>query len=322
MPSPIFWDSFGSYATGDFTKKWTSSGGSTAIVPGAGPRGGPAAYPRDLAKTVTPAATGAWGFTVKLIGYALDLFQIFDAGNLQLRFILNGDGTLSVQTYGGPTLATSAFAFSTGIKYHVQIKVVINGATGYVLVKVNGTNTIIDISDVDTQQTANAYFTSFSPTFDGYLADFYYADDLLGELRADWCPANGNGNSSQLLGSDADSVDNYQQVDDAAPDGDATCVESSTVGQKDTYPHAGISHNPVTIFGVQTVLCVEKDDAGERTVCPVVRSGGADYDGAAVAPSAGSYAYFLEPKLVDPATSAAWLKAAVNAAEIGMKVVS
>jgi hypothetical protein len=64
---------------------------------------------------------------------------------------------------------------------------------------------------------------------------------------------------------------------------------------------------------------VRKGAEGPGQVKLVTRSNSTDYDGAAQGIGGTSYAYVREVREVDPATSAAWLEAAWNAVEIGLK---
>ena len=47
------------------------------------------------------------------------------------------------------------------------------------------------------------------------------------DARVDYLPVNGNGYSSQFVGSDSDSVDNYALLSEVTPDDDATYVQSA-----------------------------------------------------------------------------------------------
>jgi hypothetical protein len=109
-------------------------------------------------------------------------------------------------------------------------------------------------------------------------------------------------------------------VDDNPANDDTDYNQSSNVGDKDTYDMAALSGNWASIKAVQVLMEARKDDAGARSICSVTRSGGTDYDGAAQGLTT-SYMYYTEILQNDPATSAAWAnKAAVDAAEFGMKV--
>lgn len=97
------------------------------------------------------------------------------------------------------------------------------------------------------------YVTFGGGVVSGWI-DFAYFDDMYVESSAGeaaqpcsarrlYCGyANGNGSQSQLTGSDGNSVNNYQQVDDAqTPDGDTTYNLGASSGLQDLYAHAAIT---------------------------------------------------------------------------------
>lgn len=130
----------------------------------------------------------------------------------------------------------------------------------------------------------------------------------------------GAGATTQLAATGAAS--NYAAVNEATQNGDTSYVASATAGQEDTYAMADLSATVAAVKGLQTVLVARKDDAGPRTVAPVLRPGGAggsDQVGASV-PLVASYAMQLQVWETNPATSAPWTPADVTAAEVGMKV--
>lgn len=332
-----FCDSFDHYVTADISKKWTSAGSAT-ISSGNGRRsssslrlttwtGGPA---------VTLAAHATWvvGFSLKFSALpnstGAALVDLFDVVTSQVTLWLETDGTLSV--YSGSTfLGGSVSALSTGVEYYIEFKATINNSTGAAEVRVNGAS-VVTLSSIDTQRTGSAQASNISIVFSGDAnAANVDIDDLvicdgagsanntfLGDRRVDAYLPSGNGNSSQLTGSDGNSTDNYLLVDEAAPNGDTDYVETSTSGQKDTYAFTDMTHTPATISGVQVCLTARKDDAGARSVAAVTRSGGSDTDGATQALGT-SYAVYREVRETDPNTSAAWTKTNLNSAEFGAK---
>jgi hypothetical protein len=73
------------------------------------------------------------------------------------------------------------------------------------------------------------------------------------------------------------------------------------------------------IRAVQILASVRKAADGPGKIKLVTRSNATDYDGAEQYIAGTTYAYLREIREVDPATSAPWLEAAWNAAEIGIK---
>lgn len=333
-----FVDSFDHYATADIGQKYSGSSNNPTIVAGNGRRGTASLRMNSSVASVTRVldAQATWivGFSIRttaLPGSDLPFLTFQDAGTAQVDLRLRADGTIRT-TRNGTALATSASALSAATTYYVEAKVVINDTTGSVEVRVNGSSTgWINITGQDTKNTANASANGImitSPVSSTDFDDLYICDgagstnnDFLGDVRVDCYLPNGNGNSSQLVGSDSNSTDNYLLVDEASQNGDTDYVQSATAAQKDTYGFADMSHTPTSIFGVQINMIAKKDDSGNRSICSVTRSGGADTDGATQALGT-TYSDYREISETDPNTAAAWTRTNLNNAEFGVKVAA
>jgi len=342
-----FIDGFDHYATADLTLKWNSIGVSTAIDATGGRRGSgalalDAGSSKYVQKTIAAVATAVVGFALKYTGTPSQGYLVYfgDAGADQCGFRFNADGTVSF--YRGTTLvATSSNSMSAGTWYYCEAKVLINNTTGTYEFRVNGTSTgWLAATGQNTRSTANnttngIYFNARAANQSSQginsttvrIDDFYYLDtsgsapnnDFLGDVRIDTVLPSGAGNTTQFTPSTGS---NYQCVDEASQNGDTDYVQDSTVNHKDTYAYADITHTPSAIYGVQVNMIAKKDDAGTRSVCSVVRSGGTDTDGATQALSAVSYSDLMEIIENDPNTAAAWTKTNLNAAEFGVKLVA
>lgn len=279
----------------------------------------------------------AWvvGFALKMqslgTGTNHHLLSFVDGTTVQVDIYLDNTGHLIV-TRGSTVLATSTSVLTVEVWNYIEVKVTLDNTTGAAEVRVNGSSSgWINISDVDTCATANEYasvirYGSTTSSGTGRIDDLYICDtdgsvnnDFLGDVRVDAYLPNGNGASSQFTGSDSDSTDNYMLVDDAAPDGDTTYVQSSTVNQIDTYSFTEMSHTPATIFGLQIVMDAKKDDSGTRSIAGVVRQSSTNYAGSNQVLST-SYVGYTDIRETDPATAAAWTKDGINSAEFGIKV--
>lgn len=337
-----FADSFDHYVTADIVKKWTATDGTGITIQStAGRRGGQclriSTSAASVSKTFDAHASWVIGFAfnpASLPGSAVRLVVAFDGSTEHLRLRLNTDGTISVLRGGSTVLSTSAASINFGSFGFLEWKFTINDSTGSYDVRYNGAS-ITSGSGVDTRNggnaTANLFQLRSSSETSGSNWDFddlYICDgagsvnnDFLGDVRVDCYLANGNGNSSQLTGSDGNSTDNYALVDESLQNGDTDYVQSSTVNQKDTYAFTDMSHTPSNIFGVQINLVSRKDDSGTRSICAVTRSGGSDTDGTTQALST-SYLCLREIRETDPNTSSAWTRTGFNNAEFGAKVAA
>lgn len=339
-----FMDSFDHYATADITEKWSSINATPVIAASVGRRSTAAmefnSNTDRVSKQIDAQSTWTVGMAISIAtqpGTGGDIIYFGDSGADQCGVFLNADKTLSFRR-GTTVLGTSTFALPTGGYSYLECKVVIDNTAGTFEIRVDGSNKL-SATGQDTQATANAtaneiFIHGRTAINTGPGTGLIRIDDLfindgagsvnngfLGDSRVDSYAPNGNGNSSQHTGSDGNSVDNYLLVDEAAPNDDTDYVESTTVGNKDTYAFTDMTHTPATIHGVQLCMAAKKDDAGAKSIAGVTRSGGTDFDGATVAIST-SYQYVLQMRETDPNTSAAWTKTNLNAAEFGMKVAA
>lgn len=336
-----FVDSFDHYATADVSQKYSDHNSSgMSISAGNGRRSTKSLRLGQSGSSVTRVhsshATWIVGFAFRfaaLPGSYLAFLSFQDASTLHVDIRLGSDGTLRA-TRNGTTLATSSNALSANTFYYIETKVTIDDSAGVVEVRVNGSSTgWINITGQDTRNAANATANLIKINGIGIsnvdVDDLYICDgagsvnnSFLGDVRVDCYLPDGNGNSSQLVGSDGNSTDNYLLVDEASQNGDTDYVQSSTVNNKDTYTFADMSHTPTSIFGTQLNMIAKKDDSGTRSIASVVRSGGSDYDGDTQALSAASYVDYRQIREVDPATSSAWTRTNLNSAEFGVKVAA
>ncbi|RWA55357.1 hypothetical protein AU476_07565 [Cupriavidus sp. UYMSc13B] len=333
----LFMDGFDHYATADQGKKWTLVTGNT-INAAAGRRGGGAGsfaavtgyFRKDLGVQM---ATAIAGFAMKyasVTGSNNYFFNFFDTvgGNAQLYLRLNtSTNKIELVKPGGSLLGTSANALPTDVFNYIEIKATIHPSAGSVIVKVNG-NTEINISGANTRSTANSWVDSVmlgdnGGSLSGTVDDFYICDtvgsianDFLGDIRIDTLYPTSDGANQAWTPSSG--TTHYTLVDDPTPN-TTDYVSSDVVGAKDTYGMSDITHTPSAIFGAQVCVASLKNDAGARSMKVVTRSGGSDYSGPATSLST-SQNYVLRLHEADPATSAAWTKTNLNAAEFGAEV--
>ncbi len=215
-----------------------------------------------------------------------------------------------------------------------EIKCTIDNTTGLVQVQVDG-DLLIDYSG-DTQVSANAYATGMA-MYEGANAsrnidhDHYLLlddvagpdgahpnDDFIGDCRIGAIFPSGAGATTDWT---PDSGSNYARVDENPYDDDTSYVQSSTVGNKDTYVYDDVPATFTDIVGCLVNMRAKRTDASTRSIAAVARSNGAEADSSDCALS-DSYAYYQRVFEVDPDTGDQWTEAAVNAAEFGQKVTA
>jgi hypothetical protein len=141
-------------------------------------------------------------------------------------------------------------------------------------------------------------------------------NNFLGEVRIQTIFPTAAGSSTQLTPTGV--ANNWDNANDIPPN-TATYNSSSTTGNRDTYTMGDLSAASVSVLAVQTSTIMKKLDAGIGNMKPALKSGVSVYYGATQSLSASPLLY-LDKYENDPATSAAWTQASVNAAEFGAEV--
>jgi hypothetical protein len=241
-------------------------------------------------------------------------------------------GNWAVELPGTGTVIDSGVAATSGVWHGVEIYMEIHDTAGVIKLWVNGQTTpAIDQSGIDTRNGGTGIVDIMYVTMPGGGSqNISYSDWVLydentskpiGDVRVESLLPNGNGNSSQLVGSDGNSTDNYLLVDETPYNSDTDYVESSTVGNKDTYAFGNLTPTSGTILAVQARLLAKKTDAGTREFKPVYRSGSTEVDGATMTLTSGYTVSGTDIQETKPG-GGAWTISDVNAAEFGVKVAA
>jgi len=300
-------------------------------------------------------SSGLAGGSTIIVGFAIKVNTFNESGFAVFAGILSASGTGDSQynillainsskqivpgfrSGGAFTNFSGVGATSTvlvaGNWYYVELKFFSHNSTGTIEICINGVSelaatgkdTLLNDNGVTALVIGSTIPVTTVPSID--FDDLYIADtsgsvnnDFLGDVQVKQLIPTGNGNSSQFVGSDADSTDNYLLVDDdGVPDDDSTYVESPTTTNKDTYAYENLPAAVVTVKAVCVKVLGKKVDVGAADLKTVARSNGTEADSAAIGMTT-SYTAKAGIFEVDPDTSAAWLPAAVDAAEFGIKV--
>lgn len=334
-----FADSFDHYAKSQMLRKWSAETGTgSQIVAGSGRFGTSCWRSRsgnaermDLQLDSRQEWWVGFAFRVSAaLGFTSRILNWADGASGQIGVRMAVDGRLQIER-NGTTLATATTILKPNVFYYVEFYVKIDNATGAYDLVIDGTSEA-SASGVDTQNTANATASRLimgkdvANNFNADYDDFYVCDDqgagptnaFLGDIRVEALFPNGNGNSSVLVGSDGNSVDNYLLVDETQANDDTDYVQGSTVGNKDTYAYTNPSSTSGSVYAVQPLPLARKTDAGVRSIATVARLAATEEDGANKALSA-SYAYLSDIRETKPG-GGAWSLADVGSAEFGVKV--
>lgn len=281
-------------------------------------------------------------------GAAEDAFRIrFQEGgattiHVEIRWDLS-DKSITAHLGAGPggTLlgATANNVWQLDVMSYYEIKVVIHDSAGSIEIRKDGAaSPILSVSGIDTKNGGvnglidrvdyRCGVSNFLPfmddmyicnAVDGTASQGLPNDDFLGDVKVYASSPSGNGNSSQLVGSDGNSTDNFQLVDEKATANDSDYVQSATAGEKDTYATEDLAPAAATVFGLAYHIRALKSDAGAISGRRVYRNAGVEDGGAdlGLGTSAGN---FIEYLFADPITDAAWTLARVNSREDGWEV--
>lgn len=295
----------------------------------------------DTVMALDSAATEIWvGFDMKPMTNGQARLHLMSDSNTVTQIRVDFDANRTWSVYRNTTLIASlANVVPDILWHHVRVHAIIHDTTGLVEVFVDGAASPVITFSGDTRNagatgaidtlhfdstsggTGNGRFDNLWVTDTGGSAP--YNDDM-GELVITTLLPNGNGNYSQLVGSDGNSTDNYLLVDESTNYAVADYNGSATVNDKDTYLMSDLPSGALTVYAVQDIGVAFKSDAGAKSGRTLLRASGTDYAGTTVAlattPSASSVRGTR--RIVDPATGVAWANAAVDALEAGFEVLA
>ncbi len=248
-------------------------------------------------------------------------------------------GTLTTGLIHADTTSTPVIAGDGTSWYYLEIKYVCHASTGAVTIRVgesikgSGTslNTTGGFAGTDIAQFGVCGFPSSRLKMDDiYIcngvdatiadASAWANNDFLGDVRVARLRANGNGDSSAWVGTDANSVDNYLQMDDVPPSV-SVYNKSSTVNDQDLY---NVTNTPAAQAGFNVFgVCVRHAmwcDNVPRGVSPVVKTSTESVKTEVALTTTVEKAH-IRCDQVQP-TGAKWSTSVLDTAQFGVKVTS
>jgi len=211
---------------------------------------------------------------------------------------------------------------------NIEVKVFKHATAGTIEVRENGV-AVFSQTGIDTELIAGdikAVEFHCEQLDEISVDNFYICDgagsannDFLDQVKIETLYPDSDGDFSDFLGSDADKIDNWELVNDVTPDGDATFVKSSTVGEKDLY-----NYQPTTFVG-NIKGCIlstfaKLDPSGNKEFSHLAKIGGIEYEGSNKLLFDNSYQLLEQVYEEDPDTVAPWTQSGINAAQFGLKV--
>jgi hypothetical protein len=240
-------------------------------------------------------------------------------------------GLLEAGTGVSGLVATGSTPIPLSEWHFIEVYVKIADSGGRIIVKLDQRNSSVDYEIDYTGDTKNGgtgvinrlYFDGDNGTAHLRLTDFY-VNDTTGTINNSWMGdmtvatlyPNGAGSSTQLNPS---AGANWQNVDDAATDGDTSYNYSSAVGVKDLYGLSDTGPEVSAVFALSVLAVARKDTAGARTARTLIKSGAVEVEGGDIT-LLDAYATSATSHDLDPDGDVEWTKAALDALEAGILV--
>lgn len=273
-----------------------------------------------------------WHFRMKIVSAASNAVRFnVDAAGAQMTLSINGttsgtfdlvnwDGTIDTPAFGSWVLngwndffIEKTYSATTG-----SLKVWINGNLEY---SATGQDTGTHPGETDIKLASNGS----SDINYGYFMDCVIGDGSGSpgsafplSLEPHTLLPDGNGNASDMLGSDGNSTDNYLLVDEAPAD-TADYVGSATEGDQDTYTMDNLASTTETIHAVIAEVYGAKSDSGDKFMRPVIRTSSTDYVGTSLG-LGETHAMQHDVWDDNPNTTNPWTGSEVNSIEVGQEV--
>lgn len=283
----------------------------------------------SIYRPVAPVTEFTMGFAHRvnqsLAGHQIVSFK--DTAVNQVNLVTTATGEIQVRMNTVELDVTSGLGLLTDIWYFIECKFKIDNGSGTYEVHVDGLQVLVG-SGVDTQNTVNntinQVWLQSSSTQRNEWDDIYFLDvsgsdntGILGDCRVETIFPDADGNETDFTPS---AGANWENVDDGlVPDFDSTYNSSATATDRDLYGFAALTGDVGTVFGVEAMMYVRKEEAGFREVKVIARSNGTEISGP-VTTLGTNFVYKQHVMENDPDGGVDWNEASVNAAEFGIEI--
>lgn len=269
-----------------------------------------------------------------------DHFELFDSGGTNRILRLNwGAGSVITVLSGNSSsnLGTSSVNFAVADTYMmVEVHFLLHGSSGSIEIKLDGVSAFTYSGNTNPNSVSSCVRFQWQVDSTARSGETYWLDDVAindtsGGVDDSWCGdgyvvalnPNGNGNSSQFVGSDGNSTDNYLLVDEAVSNDDTDYVQSATVTDKDLYALSNLA-TLASGWSVKRlwvgVIAKRANAAVSGSLKTGIRSSTTEsFDSGTALGTTYQFVSGTE-HTVNPHTTAAWSESEVNALEAGIEV--
>jgi hypothetical protein len=253
------------------------------------------------------------------------------------------DGAVTIRrgTSAGTVLAaTAAGVFPMNEYRHLQIQATIHDTTGTCIVRLDnveilnftgdtknaGTSTNIDglnFSSSGTAQTNVCYDDLWVVDGVDDTATTGRTDNgFLGDLKVQTLYPTADGASSQFVGSDGNSVNNYLLVDESNTANTSDYVASSTPGNRDLYNITDLDPTTTTVYSVRVTGYVSKSDAGAAGIKLIIRESDGTVTSEANYTLSTTWTHIHGLQRKTKPAGGAWSPANINALQMGVEALA
>jgi hypothetical protein len=322
-------------------KGWSRTSGNSALGSAAGRINGLSvqhsannggSFRKTLASTYSTFIMG-FGFLTNTRGANTQFIQLLTNGAAVVAGIrLNTSSfKLEVVNSAGTVIATGTTTINVNTWYYIELKIVVNGASGSCELHLNGVAGEIasTVGNFGSTNVGIVGCTVINVSGGSAQWDDIYGVDtsgaaprntFLGECRIEALYPTANSGTNAAWTSSSGTAHN--DVDETAGyNSDTDYISDATPGDRSTFAVGSIAVGTGTIYGVQVNNAARKDDAGARTIAPVIRQGGSNYDGTTTAGLSTAYVVYSQIYNQDP-TGTDWSIANVNGDEYGVLEVA
>jgi hypothetical protein len=258
--------------------------------------------------------------------YYLPTLTFGDLASWGIRMCLRASGELTIYNSSGTTLGTTSGAnIQANVWAHIEVKVYCHATAGTVTVRVNE-QVKLSLTGINTKSTDDYYsriqFRGVNSACAIRIDDLYILDgtgtrnnDFLGVKQVVALMPDGAGDNTDWTPS---SGSNYACVDEI-PVSDADYVQTLDDGDVDLYNFSAVAGVSGGVSGIQISTDILSYRGTPHNLRNVVKSGGTTDTGSDIAIGSSDRVTRVRVVETDPATGDAWLLAALNDAQFGIK---
>lgn len=260
-----------------------------------------------------------------LVATGSDLLTFSNGTTLQCKLGVKSDGSLVCGRGDFTTniigAATAPGLVTSNAWNYLEVELTRHASAGIFKVYLNGALVINATAANTGALDINRAALFGHPNQNNFYDDFYITDTAirLGERRVEYLVPSADTATKDWTASTG--TNHAALLDEVPTNGDNDYISDAVVGHKDLFDMANLSSTPATIDAVQTVLVARKDDATTRAIRTNFKNGATTSNGTTRS-MAATFAASSDLYLVNPDTAAAWTVANVNAAQLGVEVVT